>query len=229
MTHSLHRAGTIQDLGCDYVIIIRSEKGYNQEGSAEICKEILKLLQKHGAVNITGARGKSYRGNIHETSLDSIIEAFKDGNSPYGVFDKREKLESFLRELKEKDYGLSVVVAGLYGVIKSVCDQIGIKPHTTNHSLGIWGNTSLLPKGPVLEITTMCGHGMVSRYLVDDLVKEIQAGSLSEEKAAIELAKPCLCGIFNPNRAEVLLRKLTRGEKKGMESSGVSGVRGWVF
>ncbi|MDI6809557.1 MAG: hypothetical protein QME66_11340, partial [Candidatus Eisenbacteria bacterium] len=169
---------------------------------------------------------KNYRGNIHETSLDSIVEAFKDGNAPYGVFDNKEQLESFLRDLKERDYGLSVVVSGLYDVIKSICDKIGIAPHTTNHSLGIWGNTSLLPGGPVLEITTMCGHGMVSRYLVDDLVKKIEANSLTAEKAGIELAKPCLCGIFNPTRAEMLLRKLTSKEKKKGENTG---VRGWVL
>jgi hypothetical protein len=28
------------------------------------------------------------------------------------------------------------------------------------------------------------------------------------EKAAIELAKPCLCGIFNPYRAGKLLQKM---------------------
>lgn len=225
MTHSLHRAGTIEDLGCDYVIIIRAEKGYNQEGSAGKCKEILRLFQKHGAVNITGARGTNYKGNVLETSLDSIVEAFKDGNAPYCVFDTKEKLESFLKDMKERDFGLSVVVSGLYGVIKVICDKIGIVPHTTNHSLGVWGNTSLLPEGPALEITTMCGHGMVSRYLVDDLVEQIKAGSLSIEKAGIELGKPCLCGLFNPKRAEMLLRKLTGKEKKERVDTG---VRGWV-
>ena len=226
MTHSLHRAGTIEDLGCDYVIIMRPEKGYNQEGSAGKCKEILRLFEKHGAVNITGARGKNYKGNVLETSLDSIVDVFKDGNSPYCVFDTKEKLESFLIDMKERDFGLSVVVSGLYEVIKSICDGIGIVPHTTNHSLGIWGNASLLPDGPVLEITTMCGHGMVSRYLVDDLVEKIKAGAMSIEEAGIELGKPCLCGLFNPKRAEMLLRKLTGREKQERRNAG---VRGWVL
>lgn len=226
MTHSLHRAGTIEDLGCDYVIIIRAEKGYNQEGSSGICKELLRLFEKHHAVNITGARGANYKGNVLETTLDNIVDAFKDGNSPYCVFDTKEKLESFLIELKEKDYGLSVVVSGLQDTIKAVCDKIGIVPHTANHSLGIWGNTALLPDGPVLEITTMCGHGMVSRYLVDDLVEKIRAGSMSVEKAGIELGKPCLCGLFNPKRAEALLRKLTGLEKRERVNTG---VKGWTL
>ena len=225
MTHSLHRAGTIEDLGCDYVIIMRAEKGYNQAGSAGICRELLYLFQKHGAVNITGARGPNYKGNILETSLESIEEQFKAGNSPYCVFDTKENLESFLGELKEKDYGLSVVVSGLYDTIQSICDRIGITLHTSNHSLGVWGNTALLPDGPVLEITTMCGHGQVSRYLVDDLVEKVKKGSMTMEKAGIELGTPCVCGLFNPKRAELLLRKLTGNEKEERVSTG---VRGWV-
>ena len=226
MTHSLHRAGTIEDLGCDFVIIMRAEKGYNQEGSAGKCKELLRLFEKHGAVNITGARGKNYQGNLLETSLDSIEAAFVDGNSPYCVFDTPEKLESFLREVKERDFGLSVVVSGLYDVVKAVCDRIGIVPHTTTPALGIWGNAALLPEGAVLKITTMCGHGMVSRYLVDDLVERIKSGAMTIEKAAVELGKPCLCGLFNPKRAEALLRKLTGKEKREPVNTG---VKGWMI
>jgi hypothetical protein len=225
MTHSLHRAGTVEDLGCDYVIIMRPEKGYNQQGSVGKSREILQLFQECGAVNITGARGKNYRGNLLQTSLETISDAFVDSNAPYCVFDTKEKLESFLREMKKRDYGLSVVVSGIYDDIKAICDKLGIQPHTTNHSLGIWGNASLLPTGPVLEIVTMCGHGQVSRYLVDDLVAQIKAGSLSIEKAAKELGKPCLCGLFNPKRAEMLLRKLTGSEQQEKIDTG---IRGWV-
>jgi hypothetical protein len=225
VTHSLHRAGTAEDLGCDYVIIMRPEKGYNQKGSVGISREILQLFRECDAVNITGARGKNYKGNVLQTSLEAISDAFVDSNAPYCVFDTKEKLESFLREMKKRDYGLSVVVSGIYDDIKAICDKIGIRPHTTNHSLGVWGNTSLLPDGPVLEITTMCGHGQVSRYLVDDLVEQIKAGSISIEKAAIELGKPCLCGLFNPKRAERLLRVLTGKEQREKVETG---VRGWV-
>jgi hypothetical protein len=77
----------------------------------------------------------------------------------------------------------------------------------------------------VLEITTMCGHGQVSRYLVDDLAEKVKKGSLSLEEAGRELGKPCLCGLFNPKRAEMLLQKLTGKEKVGRVKTG---VRGWV-
>jgi hypothetical protein len=42
------------------------------------------------------------------------------------------------------------------------------------------------------------------------MVEDIKKNKTTVEKAAIELAKPCLCGIFNPHRAAILLRKLTK-------------------
>jgi hypothetical protein len=54
----------------------------------------------------------------------------------------------------------------------------------------------------------MCGHGLVSGRLVKKMVEDIKKNKITVEKAAIELAKPCLCGIFNPDRAAKLLKKL---------------------
>ena len=54
----------------------------------------------------------------------------------------------------------------------------------------------------------MCGHGLVSGRLVKKMVEDIKKNKTTMEKAALELAKPCLCGIFNPHRAGKLLRKM---------------------
>jgi Fe-S-cluster-containing dehydrogenase component len=40
------------------------------------------------------------------------------------------------------------------------------------------------------------------------MVKDIRRGVRTVEEAAIELAKPCLCAVFNPKRAEELLEEL---------------------
>jgi hypothetical protein len=40
------------------------------------------------------------------------------------------------------------------------------------------------------------------------MVEDVKKKKITVEKAAVELAKPCLCGIFNPHRAAILLRKL---------------------
>ncbi len=94
--------------------------------------------------------------------------------------------------------------------MEKLCSEIGLSPHTVEYSLGIHGNTKKLPDENLLEITTMCGHAMVSPNLVIDLVKQIDTGETTHEEASKELSRMCDCGIFNPFRAEKLLRKLTR-------------------
>ncbi|MDK2784470.1 MAG: hypothetical protein PWQ41_1108, partial [Bacillota bacterium] len=54
----------------------------------------------------------------------------------------------------------------------------------------------------------MCGHGMVAFSLVEHLVEEVKAGRITVEQAARELAKQCVCGVFNPVRAAEIIRKL---------------------
>jgi hypothetical protein len=80
--------------------------------------------------------------------------------------------------------------------------------HTVEWSLGIWGRTDLLPSDDVLSITTMCGHGMVAASLVERMALEVRRNRLSAEEAALQLARPCVCGIFNPVRAAMLLRAM---------------------
>jgi hypothetical protein len=40
------------------------------------------------------------------------------------------------------------------------------------------------------------------------MLEDIKKKKISAAEAAIELAKPCLCGIFNPDRAAKLLTKM---------------------
>jgi hypothetical protein len=40
------------------------------------------------------------------------------------------------------------------------------------------------------------------------MITDIKEGTLTIREAAEELAKPCQCGIFNPNRAEAMLEEI---------------------
>jgi len=51
----------------------------------------------------------------------------------------------------------------------------------------------------------MCGHHMVPDGFVAQTRKEVKEGKLSPEKASLELAKLCPCGIFSQERAKELL------------------------
>ena len=110
-----------------------------------------------------------------------------------------------VQEVKDADLGMSVIISGLFDSAKECCQKTGLTLHTIEHSLDIWGKRQKLAPGDVLEITTMCGHGMVAANLVVSMAEDIKASRLSPEEAAKEFAKQCCCGIFNPVRAAELL------------------------
>ncbi|MGB9757294.1 MAG: hypothetical protein ACPLZE_02285 [Candidatus Bipolaricaulaceae bacterium] len=121
----------------------------------------------------------------------------------------------FLMRMKELDLGLSVIIAGDLSEVLQACRKAGLTPHTVNYSIGVFGRADLLPDEEVLGVTSMCGHHMIAAALVERLRERVRKGNLSPQEAAKRLACLYPCGIFNPVRAEILLR----GEfKKGGES-----------
>ena len=54
----------------------------------------------------------------------------------------------------------------------------------------------------------MCGHGMVAKGLVREMVKQVKARKMTAAEAVMELTKPCQCGVFNPKRAEKLIEDM---------------------
>jgi hypothetical protein len=54
----------------------------------------------------------------------------------------------------------------------------------------------------------MCGHGLVANNLVKEMLRQVKRGKKTPKEAALELTKPCQCGVFNPKRAEELLKRL---------------------
>ena len=210
MTHTLHRRGNAADLGEDYPMLILPARGINREGCEEKMRQIWEVIS-HYEKNLANF------GNHNPTwgkTPPYDFEELKKSKSwiAHAVFKDAETLKACLRELKERNFGISVVVSGVYEEVGKICAGAGLAPHTVNQSLGIHGNTAKLPDEQVLEIITMCGHAMVSSYLVIHLVEKIREGKMSYEKAARELSKMCDCGVFNPYRAEKILRKIASKE-----------------
>jgi len=201
MTHSLHRRGTAESLSEDYVMIMLRSIGINDSGYLPKCQEFLRIALRHNPINI----GSEMKGSMYEYKPEEIIADAK-GDS-HVVFDNPQALTEFLRDLKEADLGLSVVVSGIFENVDECLEKAGLKHHTANFSLGIWGKTEKLPSNDILELTTMCGHGLIATNLVKAMVKEIKASTKTPEEAAKVLAPNCTCGIFNPARAAKLLAK----------------------
>ena len=202
MTHTLHRAGSRRSLSNDFPILAHVARGFNDQGSQEKLRRISEIFIKYTDLNF----GCLTLGNRYSTSIPEIMKKIKVGC--HAVFRDNESLTACMKELKQADIGLSIVVSGCFDIIKECCKKEYIKWHLTEYSLGIHGKTELLPSEPYLEIITMCGHSMVAKAHIDYLVKQIKKGKISYEDAGIGLAKPCVCGIFNPERAANILRRI---------------------
>lgn len=205
MTHTLHRRGNVEDLREDYVLLFMQARGVNREGNEAKVGQIWEVISRYEAdlANF----GNMDDGNSHTTTMEVLKKA--TAYIGHAVFKDRETLKACLKELKDRDIGISVVLSGIHEEVERLCSEIGLSPHTVEHSLGIHGKVEKLPGESALEITTMCGHALVSPYLVTHLIEEIDAGRMSHEEASKELSRICDCGIFNPVRAEKVLRKMT--------------------
>ncbi len=204
MTHTLHRRGNRESLGCDYIVFTMSAKGFNEAGSAEKMREFLSILIKHQPVNY----GDMVTGNCHVKSSAEIFNNIQDTSIIHGVFNEAEVVSRVLKDLKQADLGISVVVTGVHEETENCCRESLLQKHTIEHSLGVFGHLKKLPSEEILQLTTMCGHGMVPANLVEKTIAEIKRGKKTFKEGALELTRPCHCGIYNPIRAEQLLRRL---------------------
>jgi hypothetical protein len=204
MSHTLHRCGKHDDLKNDFVVFCMSAKTVNVKGSGPKMKKFFEILKKYPAVNF----GDVKTGSRFNSDWQTIHDGYRDQSVAHYVFSEAEVVGQILKELKQADLGVSVIVSGIFEKIDELCRQAGLKMHTVEYSGGVMGRTERLPEGPVLAITTMCGHGLVSVNLVKKMSTLVKKGKKSLPEAAAELAKPCMCGVFNAERAERLLMDL---------------------
>jgi hypothetical protein len=204
MSHALHRHGTAEQLQIDYTFYARASRFVNRDKCGPKLRKILGiLLEEKNLVNFGSSHaGKSLKAGLkiekYATTLDKA----------YGVaacFSDRESVRSILKKLQEADTGISIVINGLIDEICRIGKEIGLKPHTDFLSLGVHGKRTLLPEDRIQQITTMCGHGLVSSKLSKAVIKRVEAGKMTPEAGADLLAQPCPCGIFNTERCTAIL------------------------
>ena len=204
MSHTLHRRGTPENLEKDYIVFSMSAKGINSENSYHALGEFLEIMDRHNWVNM----GDMKTGGNYLVGKEAIMEGVQDTSIVHGVFDSKENMTAAVRDLKEADLGVSVIISGVLHNVHSAVVENGLEPHTVEVSLGIRGRTERLPEDDLLEVTTMCGHGMVSQSFVREMLIDIKKGRRTPEEAGNYLATPCVCGAFNPRRAQRLLEEL---------------------
>lgn len=214
MTNTLHRRGSRESLQKDYVVFATTAGGYNREGSAEKLRTFMRIALKHNPVNISDSK-QGVKHNPPPThqegnkkDLSEMIENMTDSSGAACTFDNLDSVRDMLLELKEADLGISINVSGLLDDVDECCKGIGINRHSIEHSVGISGQIDRLPNRDILELNTLCGHGMVSFNLISRMIDLVKLSKLTPKQAAEYLAKPCVCGAFNPKRAEMILEKV---------------------
>ena len=189
MTHTLHRQGTEENLMNDYLVLPYG--GGQSSGGQSNRDKFIEICLRHEPVN-----------------YDSLA-SFR-----IYVFDRKEKVDKVLQELAEAELGISIVVSGLYDMVGDCCYKAGLKPHTINYSLGFWGNAEKIPDKRFFELSSMCGHSLISPNLVKEMAKRVSKG-YSAARAADKISNVCLCDLFNTKRGEVLLESLASDIKSG--------------
>jgi hypothetical protein len=205
MTHTLHRLGTRESLEGDFVMLCMPSKDINHVGSGPKLRRFLELCLKNGCVTIGDAR----RGNaFHHGSLEKMLDSIEDRAVVTASFNNKEAVIQMLKDLKEEDLGMSVNVSSLFDEVADCCAMAGLRQHTVHHSLGRWGKTEKLPPREILDIALMCGHALVAVNFIKEMIEEVKAGKKTSKEAAAELFKPCMCGIFNTDRAAKLIEAI---------------------
>ncbi len=191
MTNTLHRRGSAKELERDYVLKCSvSEK--HRKGAREKIRTFVEIVRRHGPVAVRLPDGGT--PDVHEF-----------------VFDNPDAIRAALAELKDADLGVSVVVSGLIDQVGRCCREAGLALHTVEHSLGVMGKRERLPAADIVAIGSLCGHGMVSHNLIAKVAELLKTRRLTAEAAVAYLAKPCTCGVFNPQRAQEILERLRAG------------------
>jgi len=190
--------------------MVMAAQKFNDSGSSEKIKKVIEILAKYGPVNLGGEGGGIYTGKTKEDLLNYTT----DKTYAEGVYTSKETLGKVLKDLKEASLGMSVVVSGLIDQVFPLARSLGIKPHTVNMSLGVFGPKRLLPEKDILEVTTMCGHDMVTHGCVEKAARDILKGKKTAFEAAQDLARSCSCGTFNVERASELLEAISAQRKK---------------
>ena len=224
MTNTLHRFGSPETQQDDYIVFAMSSKGINDAGAVEKLQTFLRLATKYAPVNMGHAtKGGMYRSSADLTPLahwsrslaadpETVIRDIDAPSTVAAVFDDVGKVEAFLKDLKAADLGISVNISSLAEEANACCKRAGLTRHSIEYSLGFHGDLHQLPDRHVLELSTMCGHGMVSHNFARKMIDMVRENRRTPQQAAATMARFCACGIFNLARAVRILEQARKGE-----------------
>jgi hypothetical protein len=207
VTNTLHRRGAEDDLRRDFVLFCMPARSITPELPAKL-RRFTEIARRHQPVNANRLEGRS----VTAIDLTRIDEELEGGICLHAVYDNVEAVAGAVRDLVEADLGLPINVSGPLAEVQDCCRRAGITRHSVEQSLGTKGRVERLPRPEVVELNSLCGHGLVGYGLIDAVISQVRTARIGVEEAARLLARPCQCGCFNPTRAgEILERARTGG------------------
>lgn len=228
MTNTLHRysehyapsgSAAPQPVENDYVVFAMATRGVNDDDLVEKYRQFLRLALAHHAINIGDAtKGGVLRPNheMHPTSHwrrdhapdpEAVIAGIEGHTTVAAVFATYRDMAAFVRDVKAAHLDVSINVSAPLDAARKCCEEAGIVRHSVEYSVGFQGRVDRLPDRQVLEVATMCGHGMVSFNLTRKMLDWVREGRREPDAAARYLARFCSCGVFNTTRATELLAR----------------------
>ncbi|HET8542413.1 MAG TPA: hypothetical protein VFL83_21245 [Anaeromyxobacter sp.] len=232
MTNTLHRysdhyardAGEdVAPVTDDYIVFAMASKGVNDDGIVEKYRRFLRLALEHDPVNVGDAtHGGWLRPRRDLTPAnhwrrdrrpdpEAVLAGIDGPSTVAAVFDRYENMRAFVEALARADLGVSINIAAPMDAARRCCQDVGIARHSVEYSLGFRGRLEKLPDARTLELSTMCGHGMISAAFARKMIDWVKENRRTPAEAAAYLTRFCSCGVFNTRRAERILDEARAG------------------
>jgi hypothetical protein len=226
MTNTLHRYSDHyaferrpdpQPVTDDFIVFAMATRGVNDDGLVEKYRAFLRLALNHNPVNI----GDATKGGVVRPRRDlnpaahwqrdqladpeEVIAGIEGHTTVAAVFENYQDMRAFVDELRQANLGISVNISAPIADAERCCRDTGIARHSVEYSLGFCGRVDKLPDATVLELSTMCGHGMLSANFVKKMLDWVKENRRSPAEVSRAMARFCTCGVFNISRAERIL------------------------
>jgi hypothetical protein len=222
--YALDRVAEPAPVSDDYIVFAMASKGLNDDDLVDKYRAFLRIALRHNPVNVGDATKGGWlrpRGDLNPTAhwlrknrpdADAVVVGIEGHTTVAAVFDNYEAMRAFVGELKAADLGISINISAPMDEAERCCEDTGIARHSVEYSLGFRGRVDRLPDATTLELSTMCGHGMIAADFAKKMIDWVKENRRTPEQAAAYMARFCSCGVFNTARAcRILKTKTSRG------------------
>jgi hypothetical protein len=228
MTNTLHRYSehyaferlpNPQPVQDDFIVFAMASRGINDDRLVEKYRAFLRLALTHNPVNLGDAtkggmlrpqrdlNPKAHWKRKQQPNPDEVIEGIDGHTTVAAVFGDYRDMKAFVDDVRRANLGISVNISAPMEDAERCCHETGTTRHSVEYSLGFCGRVDKLPDATVLELTTMCGHGMISGHFARKMIDWAKENRRSPMELATTMARFCSCGVFNISRAERILNE----------------------